>query len=120
MLIAETGATPLKKIILKKQDKKIEKNRKKMELTSNEAVKQAVIAGLGNSILPLIGIRNEVKTGDLKIIPAVGFPIKSKWRLIWLKEKKLSPVATAYIEYIKKNKEFVLKEYFSWLNAISA
>lgn len=92
---------------------------KKMELTSNEAVKQAVIAGLGNSILPLIGIRNELKTGNLKIIPAVGFPIKSKWRLIWLKEKKLSPVATAYIEYIKKNKESVIKEYFSWLNTIS-
>ena len=34
--------------------------RKKMELTSNEAVKQAVIAGLGYSIMPLIGIKNEL------------------------------------------------------------
>ena len=39
--------------------------RKKMVLTSNEAVKQAVIANLGVSIMPLIGIRNELKNGQL-------------------------------------------------------
>lgn len=92
--------------------------RKKMELTTNEAVKQSVIAGLGNSVMPLIGIRNELLNGDLKIIPAVGFPIKSKWHLIWLKEKKLSPVAEAYIEYIKSNKNKVLAEQFSWINKV--
>jgi DNA-binding transcriptional LysR family regulator len=92
--------------------------RKKMELTSNEAVKQAVIAGLGNSVMPLIGIRNELLKGDLKIIPSQGFPIKSKWQLIWLKEKKLSPVAEAYINYIRKNKENVLNDYFSWIEKI--
>lgn len=92
--------------------------RKKMELTSNEAVKQAVIAGLGNSVMPLIGIRNELSNGDLKIIPAVGFPIKSKWHLIWLKEKKLSPVAEAYVKYIRKNKDKALNEHFSWINKI--
>jgi DNA-binding transcriptional LysR family regulator len=92
--------------------------RKKMELTSNEAVKQAVIAGLGNSVMPLIGIRNELLKGDLKIIPSQGFPIKSKWQLIWLKEKKLSPVAEAYIDYIRKNKENVLNDYFSWIEKI--
>lgn len=89
--------------------------RKKMELTSNEAVKQAVIAGLGNSVLPLIGMRNELSTGDLKIIPTAGFPIKSKWQLIWLRSKKLSPVAEAYIKYIQKNKNLILKNKFSWI-----
>lgn len=93
--------------------------RKKMELTSNEAVKQAVIAGLGGSILPLIGIRNELMNGDLKIIPANGFPIRSKWRLIWLKEKKLSPVAEAYIKYISKNKHKILSDHFSWIEKFS-
>lgn len=92
--------------------------RKKMELTSNEALKQAVIAGLGYSVMPLIGIRNELSNGDLKIIPAVGFPIKSKWHLIWLKEKKLSPVAEAYLGYIRKNKEKVLSDHFSWINKV--
>ncbi|MDZ4712452.1 MAG: LysR family transcriptional regulator [bacterium] len=92
--------------------------RKKMELTSNEALKQAVIAGLGNSVMPLIGLRNELTTGDLKIIPVVGFPIKSKWQLIWLKGKKLSPVAQAYIKYVHKNKEAILKDKFSWIDKV--
>jgi len=92
--------------------------RKKMELTSNEAVKQAVIAGLGNSIMPLIGLRNSLNAGDLKIIPTVGFPIKSQWQLIWLQGKKTSPVAQEYIDYLKKNKTSILKDKFSWINEI--
>lgn len=96
------------------------KAQKKMELTSNEAVKQAVVAGLGNSILPLIGIRNELMNSELKIIPTAGFPIKSTWRLIWLKKKKLSPVAEAYLEHLRKNKEQVIKEQFGWMDKIHA
>ncbi len=92
--------------------------RKKMELTSNEAVKQAVIAGLGNSIMPLIGLRNSLSAGDLKIIPTAGFPIKSQWQLIWLQGKKMSPVAQAYIDYVKKNKITILKEKFTWINEV--
>ena len=42
---------------------------KKMELTSNEAVKQAVVAGLGCSIMPIIGLKNEVLNKELQIIP---------------------------------------------------
>lgn len=72
---------------------------KKMELTTNEAVKQAVIAGLGCSIMPLIGIKNELQNKDLQIIPVKGFPIQSTWNLIWLKDKHFSPVASAYLDY---------------------
>ncbi len=87
---------------------------KKMELTSNEAVKQAVVAGLGCSIMPLIGIKNELQNGDLQIIPVKGFPIKSVWNLIWLKGKNLSPVALAFLNYLKKEKENIIKEKFKW------
>lgn len=89
---------------------------KKMELTSNEAVKQAVLAGLGLSIMPLIGIRNELRNGDLKIVPITGLPIKTKWRLIWLKEKNLSPVAKAFIDYVRGNKELIEKKHFKKIN----
>jgi DNA-binding transcriptional LysR family regulator len=99
-------------------EKFIERNelpiRKKLELTSNEAVKQAVIAGLGCSIMPLIGIKNELNNGDLKLIPVKGFPIRTTWNLIWLKHKKFSPVAEAYLEYLKKQKNRIIKENFSW------
>src|SRR5690606_28064675 len=83
---------------------------KKMELTSNEAVKQAVIAGLGYSIMPLIGIKNELLNKDLQIVSVKGFPIKTTWNLIWLKNKRHSPVAEAYLNYLKNEKEKIIHE----------
>ncbi len=85
---------------------------KTMELTSNEAVKQAVIAGLGYSIMPLIGIRNELEIGRLQIIPVKNFPIKSTWHLIWLNNKKFSLVAAAFLKYVEAEKDQIIKEFF--------
>lgn len=88
--------------------------RKSMELTSNEAVKQAVIANLGYSIIPLIGIKNELLNRQLYIIPSKGLPIVTHWRLIWLKKKKLSPVAKGFLEYIRSNKDIIIRKHFAW------
>ena len=91
--------------------------RKKMELTSNEAVKQAVIAGMGYSIMPLIGIKNELNNGDLQIIPVKGFPIKSVWNLIWLNDKGFSMVAKSFLNYLKAEKQNIIKEKFDWVKS---
>lgn len=91
--------------------------RKKIELTSNEAVKQAVLSGLGCSIMPLIGIRHELKNKDLQIIPFKDLPIKTEWNLVWLKSKKLSPQATAYLDFLNAEKERIINDRFSWANA---
>ena len=90
--------------------------RMKLQLTSNEAVKQAVIAGLGLSIMPLIGLKNELENGDIQILPIKELPIITNWRLIWLKEKKLSPIALAYLQFLTENKERINNENFSWIN----
>ncbi|MCX6208252.1 MAG: LysR family transcriptional regulator [Bacteroidetes bacterium] len=87
---------------------------KKMELTSNEAVKQALLAGLGYSIMPLIGIKNELQNNELKIIPVNGLPIKTTWSLIWLKGKKHTPVALSLLNYLKKEKANIVQEKFNW------
>ncbi len=96
----------------------IERNRlpviKKMELNSNEAVKQAVLAGLGYSILPLIGIKNELLNGDLQIIPVSGLPVKTMWQLIWLKGKKHSPAASAFLKHLKNERNEIVRENFEW------
>lgn len=91
--------------------------RKKLELTSNEAVKQAVIAGLGYSIMPLIGLKNELNNKQIQIIPVKGLPIQSIWRLIWRTQKKLSPVAAAYLEYVRHQKEHIIREHFAWYDS---
>lgn len=90
------------------------KFRKRLELTSNEAVKQAVIAGLGNSIMPLIGIHLELQTGELHIVKSKGLPIRTEWRLIWLKGRKLSPVSQSYLDFIREHKQRILSEKFAW------
>ena len=88
----------------------------KITLTSNEAVKQAVIAGIGVSIMPIIGLKNELDNGSLVLLKAKGLPIISSWRIIWLKEKKMSPVAKSFLEYIKNNKEDIKQNHFNWIN----
>lgn len=87
---------------------------RKMELTSNEAVKQSLLAGIGYSIMPFIGIRKEIVSNELQIIPVKGLPFKTTWNLIWLKGKKLSPTAAAFLEYLKNNKEQIVADTFSW------
>lgn len=85
---------------------------KKMELTSNEAVKQAILAGLGCSVMPIIGIRKEILSNELQIIPTKGLPIETTWSLIWLKGKNHSPVAAAFLDYLSKEKEQIIQENF--------
>ena len=87
---------------------------KKMELTSNEAVKQAILAGFGFSIMPLIGIKRELLNKELHIIPLPGLPIISTWQLIWLKGKKHGPISLSLIKHIEKEKEKIVNDVFSW------
>ncbi len=87
---------------------------KKIELTSNEAIKQALLAGLGYSIMPLIGIKNELHNNELQIIPIEGLPITTTWSLIWLKEKNHSPVSISFLEYLNKEKDTIIQNKFSW------
>ena len=91
--------------------------RMKLQLTSNEAVKQAVIAGLGISIMPLIGLKNELENEIIKIIPAKKLPIVTNWTLIWLKGKKMSPSAHAFLDYIRKEKDSIIAHNFSWIDS---
>lgn len=93
------------------QDHKLQVN-KKLELTSNEAVKQAVIAGLGYSIMPIIGIKNELLLNQLEIIPVKGLPIISAWKLIWPKGKKIGPVMSAYLKFIELEKDKIVESHF--------
>lgn len=88
---------------------------KRMELMSNEAVKQAVNAGLGVSIMPIIGLRNFLESGSMKIFPLEGLPIITNWNLIYNRGKNFSPAQEAFIDFLKKEKKSIVKEQFSWI-----
>lgn len=113
-LIYREGGSGTRQTMEKLMEKKQISPRKRMELTSNEAVKQAILAGLGYSLMPLIGIRNEILNKELSIIPIRGLPIKTMWSLVWPKGKKHAPAALAFLEYLKNNKEKIIKKHFDW------
>lgn len=87
---------------------------KRMELSSNEVVKQALLAGLGYSIMPIIGIKNELKNKELDIIPIKELPITTTWSLIWLKGKNQTLVSAAYLEFLKKETSNIVQSKFIW------
>lgn len=64
--------------------------------------------------MPLIGLRNEICSGELQIIPFNRLPIVTEWQLIWLSNKKHSFVSQAFIEHVKDNKNSIIDTYFSW------
>ena len=86
---------------------------KKLELTSNEAVKQAVIANMGLSIMPIIGIRQELQTKQLKIIQMESLPLETNWHIVWNRGTRLTPSAKAFVEHLEQNKSSIIQTYFS-------
>jgi DNA-binding transcriptional LysR family regulator len=66
-----------------------------MEMASNETIKQAVIAGLGVSLLSLHTVGLELATRRLVTLDVVGLPIVRSWYVVHLARKRLSPVAQA-------------------------
>jgi DNA-binding transcriptional LysR family regulator len=85
-----------------------------LALTSTEAVKQAVIAGLGYSVLSILSLKNELKLKEVKVIPVKGFPLNAHWRLIWLQKKQLTAVAAAFLQYVQANKTAIYQKHFAW------
>ncbi len=71
-----------------------------MQMTRNEAVKQAVRAGLGLSVVSLHTIELELATGKLVVLQAEGFPIQRQWYLVYRRGKRLSPAARAFRELV--------------------
>ena len=72
----------------------------RMELGSNEAIKQAIAGGLGISVLSRHTLTLEGADGLLQPLDVKGFPLKRKWYVAYPKGKHLSAVAEAFIEHL--------------------
>lgn len=71
-----------------------------MEMTSNEAIKQAVEAGLGLGIVSVHTLALELEARHLVILPIREFPILRHWYLVHRRGKRLSPVAVAFRQFV--------------------
>jgi DNA-binding transcriptional LysR family regulator len=70
-----------------------------MELGSNEAIKHAVLAGLGLSVLSLHSMTLEGPQGPLALLDVNGFPIMRQWFIVHPKGRSLSLVAQSFLEF---------------------
>jgi DNA-binding transcriptional LysR family regulator len=71
-----------------------------MEMSSNETIKQAVMAGMGISLLSLHTVGLELENRLLRVLRVEGTPLMRTWFSVHLGGKVLSPVAEAFRQFI--------------------
>ena len=79
----------------------------KMELGSNEAIKQAVAGGLGLAILSRSTVRLDASPAELVELDVESFPIRRSWYVVWPRGKQLSVVARAFQLFLREHAELL-------------
>ncbi len=74
-----------------------------MELGSTAAIKEALIAGLGVSILSKKSIQRDAEVGVLKIVPIRGFKLERDFYQVYHRSHLLSPVSLAFVHFLKQH-----------------
>lgn len=72
----------------------------RLELGSNEAVKESVAGGLGIGVISQYALHGHQKEHGVRVMDVDEFPLKSSWHLVHLASKNLSPIALAFREHI--------------------
>jgi DNA-binding transcriptional LysR family regulator len=72
----------------------------RLELGSNEAVKEAVAGGLGIGVLSIHALHGHQREHGASVVAVEGFPIASSWHLVHPETKNLSPIACAFKQHI--------------------
>lgn len=76
-----------------------------MEMSGNETIKQAVMAGMGLSFLSLHTVGLEVRSGLLQVLDVQGTPVMRMWNIVHLQSEVLSPAAEAFRYFVLEHGE---------------
>lgn len=71
-----------------------------MELSSNEALKQAVANNMGLSILSKYCVARECERGELAELNVKGFPLMERWYIVYPKDRHMPPAASAFLRFL--------------------
>jgi LysR family transcriptional regulator, low CO2-responsive transcriptional regulator len=83
-----------------------------MEMSSNETIKQAVIAGMGASFLSLHTLELELEHGLVALLDVRGAPVLRAWNVVHTQSKVLSPAAEAFRYFMLERGEAYLASRF--------
>jgi DNA-binding transcriptional LysR family regulator len=87
-------------------------------LGSNETIKQAVMAGMGVSLLSLHTLALELRAGEIALLDVSGTPIERTWQIVHLTSKQLSPTCVAFRRFMLEHAEpFLEREYAPFIAA---
>lgn len=81
-----------------------------MEVSSNETIKQAVMAGMGISFISAHTVSLELATGKLVALNFPGLPVIRDWYVIHLRDKRLSPIAAAFRDFLLARGATIIQE----------
>jgi DNA-binding transcriptional LysR family regulator len=84
-----------------------------MQLGSNETIKQAVMAGLGVSLLSLHALELELRAGEVSLLDAIGTPVLRNWHIVNMNAKKLAPAAAAFRQFLLTKTQPYLDKTFA-------
>ncbi len=82
-----------------------------MEMSSNETIKQAVIAGMGLSFLSLHTVGLELRNKLLHVLDIAGTPVMRRWHVVHLGSKVLAPAAEAFRYFMIERGQAFLREH---------
>lgn len=74
--------------------------RNRLEVGSNEAIKQTVAGGLGLAVLSTHTVASEVAMGELALLDVVGFPQIRQWHVVYARGKRLSAASLAFKDWL--------------------
>ncbi len=74
----------------------------RLELGSNEALKESVAGGLGLGLVSIHALHGLVKEHGVSVVPVEGFPLPSAWHIVHPAGKKLSPLTIAFKQHVLK------------------
>ncbi|MBE0404525.1 LysR family transcriptional regulator [Halomonas citrativorans] len=75
----------------------------RIELGTNEAIKQGVMAHLGVAVLPRLAVQLELEQGLLFELPLPDFPIRRAWCTVYRLERFPTPVAELFMRFIREH-----------------
>ena len=73
----------------------------RMELPTNEAIKEAILAGLGVTIMSRHTFGLDPESSRYVCLDVEGFPLENHWYLVYPQGKQLSPVARAFLDFAR-------------------
>jgi DNA-binding transcriptional LysR family regulator len=89
------------------------KPRVKMELSTNEAIKQAILAGFGVSILSRYTLGLDTERSQLICLDVEGFPLERHWHFVYPIGKELSAVAQGFMDLVRVEARQLVRDHLA-------